>query len=275
MVRLSYWVIPILGGTVWLATLLALLLYWIVHEHRVRYPSMEAGQTIAYISDVGASDLKPLFVVGCVLTAVLLDISFAADRWLRHRGRLAPNTRTREKVLSSLAIVFAVVGTAGLILLSIFDTVNHRSLHNVFLYLFVVGYVLSAIFISWEYWDLGRTHRSARVLRLSFYIKLAFVTVEIVLAVAFIARLNTGHSDSAAVLEWVVAFVFSAFVFSFCVDLYPAAETKQRQQKVGAAAAAPSLHDAASDAEMCAAARRLERRPPRSGSWSRAMARNF
>jgi hypothetical protein len=30
------------------------------------------------------------------------------------------------------------------------------------------------------------------------------------------------------VLEWVIAFIFSAYVFSFYVDLWPAAATKQQ-----------------------------------------------
>jgi uncharacterized membrane protein YdcZ (DUF606 family) len=116
---------------------------------------MSASQNIAYISDVGASTLKPLFIAGCVLTTVLLDVSFGADRWLRHKGRLAPNTTRGEKVLSGLTIVFAVVGTVGLILLSVFDTARYPRQHNVFLLLFIAGYVLSAVFICWEYQRLG------------------------------------------------------------------------------------------------------------------------
>lgn len=116
---------------------------------------MDETQTIAYISDVGASHLKPLFITGCVLTTVLLDTSFGADRWLRHKGRLTPNTTTGEKVLAGLTIAFAIVGTAGLILLSIFDTAHYPRLHDIFLLLFIAGYVLSAIFICWEYQRLG------------------------------------------------------------------------------------------------------------------------
>jgi len=139
----------------WLGTLLGLLLHWIVTSRFARYVSMAEGQAIAYISDVGAGDMKPLFIAGCVVTTVFLDLGFAADRWLRHRGRLVPNTTTGEKVLSGLTIAFAVVGTAGLILLSIFDTVSHDRLHDIFLLLFIAGFVLSAVFICWEYQRLG------------------------------------------------------------------------------------------------------------------------
>ncbi|KXX75158.1 Protein sfk1 [Madurella mycetomatis] len=230
MFRLSYWVFPIIGGVVWLGTLLGLLLYWLLDADRAHYASMVETQHIAYISDVGAQELKPLFVTGCVVTSVLLSLSFAADRWLRHKGRLAPNTTRGEKVLSGLAIVFAIVGTVGLILLSVFDTLRYQRQHTVFLLLFIVGYVLSAIFICWEYQRLGMRYREYRVLRISFYIKLAFVIIEILLAIAFIACTFTRRYNPGAVLEWVIAFIFSAYVFSFYVDLYPAAANKQQLQ---------------------------------------------
>lgn len=146
---------PIISGVVWLVTLLGLLLYWIVSEDRKHYISMDAKQRIAFISDVGASRLKPLFVTGCVITSVSLDISFLSDRWLRHRGRLVPHTTRGEKVLSALTIAFAVVGTVGLICLSVFDTATHAKLHDAFLLLFIAGYVFSAICICWEYQRLG------------------------------------------------------------------------------------------------------------------------
>jgi FtsH-binding integral membrane protein len=155
MLRLSYWVFPIVAGVVWLGTLLGLLLYWSVETDGMKYSSMSPDQHIAYISDVGADRLKPLFVTGCVLTTILLDISFGADRYLRHKGRLVPNASTTEKVLSGLTIFFAVIGTVGLILLSIFDTAREPKLHDVFLLFFIAGYVFSAIFICWEYQRLG------------------------------------------------------------------------------------------------------------------------
>ncbi|KUI71544.1 Protein sfk1 [Cytospora mali] len=226
MLRLSYWVFPIAAGLVWLGMLLGMLLHWIVDTKFKVYPSETDGQTIAYISDVGAGELKPLFITGCVLTTILLDTSFLSDRWLRHRGRLVPNSTMGEKVLSGLTISWAVVGTAGLILLSIFDTYHHPRLHDVFLGLFIVGYLVSAVFICWEYQRLGIRHREHRILRVSFWIKLAFVLVTVVLAVPFVILTKLGRHNPAAILEWVIALVFSFYVFSFYVDLYPAVSTK-------------------------------------------------
>lgn len=189
---------------------------------------MEPGQTIAYISDVGASTLKPLFITGCVLTSIFLDIGFLSDRWLRHRGRLVPNSTRGEKILSGLTIFWAFIGTAGLILLSIFDTARHPTLHDLFLGFFIIGFLLSAIFICWEYQRLGVRNPEYRVLAISFWVKLGFIIVTIALAIPFIVFTSHGGAgkNRAAILEWVIALVFSFYVFSFYVDLYPAVYTK-------------------------------------------------
>lgn len=198
----------------------------IIDTHSAHYSSMSATQHIAYISDVGAQELKPLFITGCVLTTVLLDTSFLADRWLRHRGRLVPNSTRGEKILSGLTIFWALIGTVGLILLSIFDTARHPSLHDLFLGFFIIGYLLSAIFVCWEYQRLGIRNPEHNVLAISFWIKLAFVLITIALAIPFVVLTSLGIYNPAAVLEWVIALVFSFYVFSFYVDLYPAVYTK-------------------------------------------------
>lgn len=67
---------------------------------------------------------------------------------------------------------------------------------------------------------------------MSFWVKLTFVLVEFVLAVAFISMLFLRRYDGAAVLEWVIAFVFSFYIFSFYVDLYPAAKQQTAQSQI-------------------------------------------
>ena len=67
-----------------LGTLLSMLITWLA-TGRPQYVSQEGN--IAYISDVGASYLKPLFIVGCSVTAVCFFLSLLVERWLRHTGR--------------------------------------------------------------------------------------------------------------------------------------------------------------------------------------------
>ncbi|KAL8843616.1 MAG: hypothetical protein Q9170_000120 [Blastenia crenularia] len=230
MVNLKYaffWILPLVSAGTWLGMLLAMFITWEI-EGSPHYSSMESNQSISYISDIGAQGLQPLFIAGCCVTTVFLDLSFAAERWLRHTGRLAKNMGVAEKILSGLSIIFAVAGTCGLILLSIFDTVHHPRLHDGFLLLFIAGYVISAIFICAEYQRLGAHFRQHRVLRASFWMKLFFIIVEIILAAIFVGTSFTTHKSIAAVFEWIIALIFTFYVLTFFVDLLPASRDHQK-----------------------------------------------
>jgi hypothetical protein len=104
---------------------------------RIDFPDIETNIIHSYISDVGAFDFKPLFITMGTVSVVFFDIAFIAERWLRHSGRLVHNTTKGQKILAAFSILFAIIGAAGLILLSIFDTNNHPHLHDAFLSLFM------------------------------------------------------------------------------------------------------------------------------------------
>lgn len=193
--------------------------------------TMSQGQRIPYISDIGADYLKAMFIAMSAVTVVSFTLSFLFERWLRHAGRLHQNTSNWQKLYSVCASVAAIIGAAGLILLTIFDCKNHNRLHNIFLAVFIIGYIVSAIFICWEYQRLGIHYRDHSVLRISFWIKLFFIITEICLAIAFGVCSKQGVYNVAAVLEWVVAFIYCFYVLSFFIDFLPALRTKNHQSK--------------------------------------------
>lgn len=222
---ISYWVWPVFSAFVWLAMLITMLAVW-SDEGFPRYESMDDTQNVAYISDIGAQGLKPLFISMSAVTVVSFDVVFIAERWLRHTGRLTPNTSIWQKIYSICSVIAAIAGAAGLILLAIFDTVHHPNLHNGFLVLFIGGYIISAIFVCWEYQRLGIHYRQHSILRYSFWIKLAFILLEVALAIAFGVLGNQKKYNAAAVMEWIIAFVFFFYVLSYFVDFLPALRTK-------------------------------------------------
>lgn len=146
---------------------------------------------------MGADTLKPLFIAMGAVSVVSFDLGLLAERWMRHAGHLLRNTSTAQKVLSGISIAFSILGAAGLILLTIFDTWRHKNLHDAFLAVFMYaepkvwananstrgGYVLSAVFICAEYWRLGVHFREYRNLRISYWMKLVFILVEVALAI--------------------------------------------------------------------------------------------
>lgn len=110
--------------------------YWL-DAGQPHYPEMSPNQHIAYISDLGATFLKPLFITGSTVMVVVFDATFILERWLRHKNRLTPNYSRKEAYLSVCAIIAAIVGAIGLILLTIFDIRHHDHLHDACLGIFM------------------------------------------------------------------------------------------------------------------------------------------
>ena len=204
-----------------LGTILGLLIPWLL-QSRPRLASFDPDQTVAFISDLGAFQLKPLFIAGAIATSVLYVLTLLADRFLRHRR--APRTATiGEKLLTVLAIGGAAVGGAGLSLLSIFDDFNFKDTHDKLLVVFIGGNLISAAALVMEYMLVARHwHRTAaeeRTARMSFGMKLVYFLLEIVATAAFAAERVANNINVAGVLEYVNAALFAWFIFSFVMDL--------------------------------------------------------
>jgi len=207
--------IPIFTAFVWEGTLLAMLITWLA-QGQPKYVSMDGS--IAYISDIGADILKPLFIVGCSITAVGFVLTLMVERWLRHEGRLPPNMRRREKVFSVLAILSSVVGGTALILLSVFDTKRYTTHHRLFLLIFMLGVWFTAIFSVVEYRWLSKDYPDTRRLRLAYKIKGIMALLLILLSIAFGVAMYKAE-DVGAVLEWVIGFGFAFYLISYFWDL--------------------------------------------------------
>lgn len=216
------------------------------------YPSMNSG-TVAFISDIGAFTLKPLFVTGCSITSICFILSLLSMR--RNQALL----RRLDRVLDLLALLFGFLGGVSLILLSVFDTNRHSKLHGLFLLLFMLGIVLSALMTTFEYRSLGKSFTEHRVLKYSYRGKMVMLVLEGVLSIAFAVCLATHKPTQGAILEWgeftpsppqlnhdpstylclslggggqltvtlAIAFIFTFYILTFFFDLRPKARTRE------------------------------------------------
>jgi hypothetical protein len=74
-------------------------------------------------------------------------------------------------------------------------------------------------------------YREHRVLRASFWIKLTFIFLELGLAVAFGVLTFTDRKTIAAYFEWIISLIFTFYVLSFVIDLWPARRTKSHSMR--------------------------------------------
>ncbi|KAF8464578.1 Frag1/DRAM/Sfk1 family-domain-containing protein [Kalaharituber pfeilii] len=215
-----YWIFPLISATAWFVMLWAMLIVYLA-QGRPRYPTMELGN-VAYISDIGAQELKPLFVTGCAITGLFFFLSLLSMR----RNQALP--RRLDRVLDVLALLCGLLGAVSLVLLAIFDTEGYSDLHRLFLFLFMLGVILSAIFTTLEYRSLGKSFTDHPVLRYSYLGKTALLVTEGALSIAFIVCLSQKRQTAGGILEWAIAFIFTFYVLTFVFDLRPKARTRNR-----------------------------------------------
>jgi len=141
------------------------------------------------ISDVGAYSLKPLFIIGTIITSLTFVATLTSLLYLQTPRkqrredssesssptrnpivvarevptRLPAHGRLSERVLAITALIGALIGGAGLILLSGFDTYRYTILHRIFLAVFMFGVALSAIMTMVQVSSMPKEERYAGV----------------------------------------------------------------------------------------------------------------
>ncbi|OJJ80453.1 Frag1/DRAM/Sfk1 family protein [Aspergillus glaucus CBS 516.65] len=218
------WGFPTVAASTWLAMLLAMLGHWTMIGEP-KYGLMKPGQNIPFISDIGAQELKPLFIIGCITTVLLLNLSFY--QYVQNKGYI-------NSLCAHGSFLFTVIGSIGLILLSVFDNIAHHFMHDTCVTIFIVGYLVSAALMCLDYIYLGITHAlQESMLITSFVIKMSFIVIELALIIAFQITEHTHYNKNnmAATLEWVIAFVFTGYILSLIIDLLPSTQRKLHNSK--------------------------------------------
>jgi len=90
----------------------------------------------------------------------------------------------------------------------------------------MLGIVVSALFTTLEYRSLGKSFTTHPVLKYSYMGKVVLLVAEGGLSIGFGVCLGMHRVTAGAVLEWIIAFIFTFYVLTFFFDLRPGARTK-------------------------------------------------
>lgn len=217
-------ILPLICGTVWAITLLTLLIYWLA-EGRPRYPG-QSNPFVAFISDIGAFRLQPLFITGGIVSSLTLTGTIISVHLARRERRLSASAQKGlgdgqqagyEKWVSVLACLVEVAACPCRICITLFNNKDHPRFHHTFLFLALAGTALSCIcttFVLWtEMWK--GPARGNELLRRSCVFSNCLLVVELFLGSTFTGLLWTGQFRSAGCVEWVMVFVFTFYFWTF------------------------------------------------------------
>lgn len=146
------WLFALTASGAWGLTLSILLVHWLV-KGRPTYPG-QSNPYVAFISDIAAFELRPVFIIGCTITALAYFSTIWSVnhiRYVPHGYALTDDPRWR-KLVSSFAVLVSLVAAVSLILLTIFDTVRAHERHSILLLCTFGGLGLSAVLtaIAWS-----------------------------------------------------------------------------------------------------------------------------
>lgn len=156
--RLHYF--PIIASVSWFATLTILLIRWL-SLGQPRYPGQE-NPYIPFISDIAAFAFKPVFVIGCTITAVCFVGTVYSVHHVRYSTTfygLTDDARWR-KFLSGVAMITGLMAGTCLLLLSVFDTFEEHEKHRYLLVGTFGGLGISSLATEIVWWD--ETWKAAR-----------------------------------------------------------------------------------------------------------------
>lgn len=116
-----------------------MLIYWLSHGSP-HLDTMKPWQRYCFVSDIGAYQMYPVFVVGTTIAISVFEATLLilVDRILRYSPRPGHlKSADAEERLVVVIIALSVTAMLGGILLAIVDKVRGLQAHRLFLYIFL------------------------------------------------------------------------------------------------------------------------------------------
>ncbi|KAL4809811.1 Frag1/DRAM/Sfk1 [Aspergillus unguis] len=219
----AVWTLPLISAFVWLVTLTLMLAFWFNPD--TPFYTLTERQTIPFVSDVGAHEMKPLFILGSWTSVILLNIA----SYYKHRPLPTPSGFLSEKNkivqnTSYMSTALTASGSLGWICLTHFDRLNYPHLHRTFLTLYVGSFSVGALMECircFRFCMLSNWRH--QLLTVTLIVRLCIGGVCASLGLGFwFAWTNTAITrDFCAVIEWTLGYTFAGHIACFASDLLP------------------------------------------------------
>lgn len=218
--------------------LIALLSAWYIQGSPI-YDFMHGeSQTPVYISDIGATNLQPLFISCTGFQLIFFLGTLVMEFVLRKKLKLQPYVSKKQTVFAIISIICATIGQLGILFVSIFNTKNFHTVHltmvGVFIFFvfwacffnflnsFIFGNYPQRLCPNHERVVFGK-HRWANLYMVSFFIKLVWLMAAVAFAVIFGYMMKKRKRSLSAAFEWTISFWYGLLLLLWSMDLFPSA----------------------------------------------------
>ncbi|KAL3230982.1 Protein SFK1 [Nakaseomyces bracarensis] len=194
-----FFIVPWVAFIPWYGMLIAMLVCWAAQGHPI-YWFMHTEQFPVYISDIGATNLRPLFIscagwqgLGYVISVACEyfqragrwpfripgsgsskaaeqhynEISSYTERILNSKLYMPPYFIKHERNLIFASFILGCIGEIALLMCSIFSTAKYHHVHIAMVCIFCIFMLLSIVCLTAEYFSMGRHYAAIHPLAAS------------------------------------------------------------------------------------------------------------
>lgn len=236
--KVHYYLIPLVALVVWWGMLIALLSCWSLQGKPI-YDFMHGKyQNPVYISDIGATNLQPLFIACVGFQMIFFIGTLVMEYVLRKKKKLQPYVSKKQPIFAVISIIFAVIGQLGILFVSIFKTSKYKTVHLSMVSVFIIGEFFACVFNFMNSFIFGNfpqrlnpnhekvifgKSRWANMYMVSFFCKLFWLAAALVFAVLFGYYMRSKKNSISAIFEWTISFWYGMLLVFWAIDLFPSA----------------------------------------------------
>jgi hypothetical protein len=236
--KVHWYLVPIIALVVWWGMLIAMLSAWSLQGHPIYAFMGQTTQDPVYISDIGATNLQPLFISCAGFQALFFVGTLLMEYMLRQRHKLQPYVSTKQPKFAIALIVSAAIGQLGILFVSIFNTNAFHPVHISMVGIFIAFCCIACVFnfmnsfiFGWYPARLLPDHekvvfglnRMQNLYFVSFVAKCVWLVAAAIFAICFGAYMHSGNDSLSAIFEWTISFWYGVLLIMWAIDLFPSA----------------------------------------------------
>lgn len=195
-------------------------------------------QNPVYISDIGATNLQPLFIACVGFQMIFFIGTLVMEYVLRKKKKLQPYVSTKQPTFAIISIIFAVIGQLGILFVSIFKTSKYKTVHLSMVCVFIIGEFLACVLNFMNSFIFGNfpqrlnpnhekvifgKSRWANMYMVSFICKSFWLGAALAFAILFGYYMRKKQKSLSAIFEWTIAFWYGMLLVFWAIDLFPSA----------------------------------------------------
>ncbi|KAH3673390.1 hypothetical protein WICPIJ_009778 [Wickerhamomyces pijperi] len=216
--------LPLVSAVSWGGMLIALLVCWSVQGKPI-YSWMDHYSNPVYISDIGATNLQPVFISFVCLSCLVHFFSVGCMLYLRifYQG-----VQRDVKWVGIVGLVFLGISQIGITCVSCFNTHIFQHVHAAFLAIFIVGMFIALVFQVTELCLLSAQLKKQDQ-ELNWHknrynvlgsLKVIFLVFAVIFAICFGSISSNKERSIVTRFEWILSFWYCFLFPIYSLEYY-------------------------------------------------------